>query len=92
MKEEKKGVKTEQSRLDIYWSFVSVGTYLNRGFQTPVARPKVNLPVKTQLQTNWAKARSLKWHIEEKQSLGGVGGVSSSNLVIHVTCNHQVFK
>lgn len=62
MKEEKKGVKTQQSRLDIYWIVVPVGTYLNRGFQTLVARPKGNL--KTQLQTNWAKATSLKWHLE----------------------------
>lgn len=92
MKEEKKGVKTEQSRMDIYWIFVSVGTYLNWGFQTLVARPKVNLPVKTQLQTIWAKARSLKWHVQVKQSLGGVCVWGSSTLVIHVTCNHQVFK
>lgn len=85
-------MKTEQSRLDIYWIVVPVGTYLNWGFQTLVARPKGTLPFDTQLQTNWAKARSLKWHLEEKQSLGCVCGGSSSNLVIYVTCNHQVFK
>lgn len=68
-------MKTDQSRLDIYWNVVSVGTNLNRGFQTLVARPKGSLPVKSQLQTNWAKAKSLKWHVEEEQSLGVGGGL-----------------